>query len=100
MLALFVALGIAVITLLVLLLWFVPHLLYQQAVRSAQEAADLRGMLLNMLNEQEAVMVRQAQLSTAIADMQNQLEQIVETTRHSPMPHAQPSGDDTALRTL
>jgi len=85
MLALFVALGIAVITLLVLLLWFVPHLLHQQAVRSSQEAADLRGMLLNMLNEQEAVMVRQAQLSTAIADMQNQLEQMVETTRNSPM---------------
>lgn len=100
MLALFIALGIAVITLLVLLLWFVPHLLHQQAVRSAQEAADLRGMLLSMLNEQEAVMVRQAQLSTAIADMQNQLEQIVETTRGTAGLHAQPPSDDTALRTL
>lgn len=75
--ALFVALGIAVITLLALLLWFVPHLLHQQSLRSAQEAADLRDMLLDMLNEQESVTLRQAQLSRAITHLQDQLEQIV-----------------------
>ena len=47
MAALFVALGIAVITLLALLLWFVPHLLHQQAMRSANESARLRNMLLD-----------------------------------------------------
>jgi hypothetical protein len=77
MAALFVALGIAVITLLALLLWFVPHLLHQQAMRSARESANLRDMLLDMLNEQEAVAARQAQLSTSLAYLQDQLEQIV-----------------------
>ncbi|MFV9502993.1 MAG: hypothetical protein AB4911_00355 [Oscillochloridaceae bacterium umkhey_bin13] len=75
--ALFVALGIAVITLLALLLWFVPHLLHQQALRSAKEAADLRDMLLDMLSEQEAVTTRQAQLSTSISYLQDQLELVL-----------------------
>ena len=47
MTALFVALGIAVITLLALLLWFVPHLLHQQAQRSASGesgSVNMRGM--------------------------------------------------------
>lgn len=77
MTALFVALGIAVITLLALLLWFVPHLLHQQAQRSADESAKLRDMLLDMLNEQEAVTLRQSQLGSSIAYLQEQLEQIV-----------------------
>ncbi len=76
MIALFVALGIAVLTLLVLLLWFVPHLLQQQAIRTAHESAQLREMLLDMLNEQEAVTLRQSQLSTSISYLQDQLEQI------------------------
>ena len=81
MTALFVALGIAVITLLALLLWFVPHLLHQQALRSEQEAAKLRDMLLDMLNEQEAVMMRQSQLGASIAYLQEQLEQIADNTQ-------------------
>lgn len=72
--ALFVALGIAVLALLALLLWFVPHLLQQQAVRSANESAQLREMLLDMLSEQEAVTMRQAQLGTSISYLQDQLE--------------------------
>ncbi len=77
MIALFVALGIAVLTLLALLLWFVPHLLQQQALRTANESAQLREMLLDMLNEQEAVTMRQAQLGTSLSYLQDQLEQIV-----------------------
>jgi chromosome segregation ATPase len=77
MTALFVALGIAVLTLLALLLWFVPHLLHQQALRSARENAQLREMLLDMLSEQEAVTLRQSQLSTSIAHLQDQLEEVV-----------------------
>jgi hypothetical protein len=77
MAALFVALGIAVLTLLALLLWFVPHLLQQQALRSAGESAQLREMLLDVLNEQEAVTLRQTQLSTSISYLQDQLEQMV-----------------------
>lgn len=76
MTALFVALGIAIITLLFILLWYVPHLLQQQAGRSAREAAQLRDMLLDMLNEQEAVMQRQAQLSAAMTNLQQQLSQL------------------------
>ncbi len=81
MIPLFVALGIAVLTLLALLLWFVPHLLHQQTVRTANESAQLREMLLDMLNEQEAVTIRQTQLSTSISYLQDQLEQIVTTSR-------------------
>jgi chromosome segregation ATPase len=77
MTALFVALGIAVLTLLALLLWFVPHLLQQQALRTANESAQLRDMLLDLLNEQEAVTVRQAQLSNSIAQLQERLEQAI-----------------------
>lgn len=83
MTALFVALGIAVITLLALLLWFVPHLLHQQAVRSEQEATKLRDMLLDMLNEQEAVTMRQSQLGASIAYLQEQLEQIADNTQRA-----------------
>jgi hypothetical protein len=78
--SLFVALGIAVLTLLVLLLWFVPHLLQQQALRTASESAQLREMLLDMLNEQEAVTMRQAQLGTSISYLQDQLEHVVNTS--------------------
>lgn len=76
MTALFVALGIAIITLLFILLWYVPHLLQQQAGRSAREAEQLRTMLLDMLNEQEAVTQRQSQLSSAITSLQQQLTQL------------------------
>jgi hypothetical protein len=98
MTALFVALGIAVITLLALLLWFVPHLLHQQALRSAREASDLRDMLLDMLNEQEAVMMRQSQLSASIAYLQDQLEQMVGAAQRDPGRGQAPFADEVALR--
>ena len=98
MTALFVALGIAVITLLALLLWFVPHLLHQQAVTNASEAARLRDMLLDMLNEQEAVTLRQAQLSASIGYLQEQLEQIVAVAQREPSRPA--LADDGAVRQL
>lgn len=72
--ALFVALGIMVLALLVLLLWFVPHLLQQQAVHVAGETDQLREMLLDLLNEQESVAVRQAQLGHSLNNLQSQLE--------------------------
>lgn len=100
MTALFVALGIAVITLLALLLWFVPHLLHQQALRSASESAKLRDMLLDMLSEQEAVTLRQSQLGTSIAYLQDQLEQMVGVAqRDAQRPEATPA-DQVALRQL
>jgi hypothetical protein len=103
MTALFVALGIAVITLLALLLWFVPHLLHQQALRNADESARLRDMLLDMLNEQEAVTMRQSQLGTSLAYLQEQLEQIADNTQRSgdrgEAPARSPA-DHAALRQL
>jgi hypothetical protein len=98
MTALFVALGIAVITLLALLLWFVPHLLHQQALRSAREASDLRDMLLDMLNEQEAVTMRQSQLSASIAYLQDQLEQMVSVAQRDGGRGQAPLADEAALR--
>ena len=98
MIALFVALGIAVLTLLVLLLWFVPHLLQQQAMHTARESAQLREMLLDMLNEQEAVTIRQSQLSTSIAYLQDQLEQIAASSNRDVAQTASP--DPEALRQI
>ncbi|HMQ30526.1 MAG TPA: hypothetical protein PKD53_07340 [Chloroflexaceae bacterium] len=100
MAALFVALGIAVITLLALLLWFLPHLLHQQAVRSAREASALRDMLLDMLNEQEAVTMRQSQLSASIAYLQDQLEQIVGAAQRDMSRGQLPATDQAALQLL
>jgi hypothetical protein len=100
MVPLFVALGIAVITLLALLLWFVPHLLHQQAVRNAREAASLRDMLLDMLNEQEAVTLRQSQLSSSIGMLQEQLEQIVTVAQREPSRPQGAPADQLALRQL
>lgn len=71
---LFVALGIMVLALLALLLWFVPHLLHQQSARVASETAQLREMLLDLLNEQEAVAMRQAQLGSSLSTLQGRIE--------------------------
>jgi DNA repair exonuclease SbcCD ATPase subunit len=74
--ALFVALGIMVLALLALLLWFVPHLLQQQATRVAGETTQLREMLLDLLNEQESVTIRQGQLNASLSHLQDQLTDI------------------------
>ena len=74
--ALFVALGIMVLALLALLLWFVPHLLQQQATRVAGETTQLREMLLDLLNEQESVTIRQGQLNASLSNLQDQLSDI------------------------
>ena len=74
--ALFVALGIMVLALLALLLWFVPHLLQQQAARVAGETTQLREMLLDLLNEQESVTIRQGQLNASLSNLQDQLSDI------------------------
>ena len=75
---LYVALGILVLALLALLVWFVPSQLQQQAVRVSGETAQLREMLLDLLNEQEAVAVRQAQLGTSLSSLQVRLETLVD----------------------
>src|SRR5436853_7331140 len=84
--ALFVALGIMVLALLALLLWFVPHLLQQQATRVAGETSQLREMLLDLLNEQEAVPMRQTQLGSSLAQLQEQLETVAHVGNGSPQP--------------
>src|ERR687888_989698 len=84
MTALFVALGIMVLALLALLLWFVPHLLQQQATRVAGETSQLREMLLDLLSEQEAVTMRQTQLGSSIAHLQDQLSSIAEVGAAQP----------------
>src|SRR5262249_4724085 len=79
MTALFVALGIMVLALLALLLWFVPHLLQQQATRVAGETSQLREMLLDLLSEQEAVTMRQTQLGSSLSHLQDQLASMAES---------------------
>jgi len=65
-----------VLALLALLLWFVPHLLQQQATRVAGETTQLREMLLDLLNEQESVTIRQGQLNASLSSLQDQLSDI------------------------
>ena len=79
MTALFVALGIMVLALLALLLWFVPRLLQQQVVRVSDDASQLREMLLDLLSEQEAVTIRQTQLGAAIAQLQARFDVVAPT---------------------
>jgi len=77
---LFVALGIMVLALLALLLWFVPHLLQQQASSVAKETDDLRKILLDVLNEQQAVTTRQTQLGSSMSHLQDQLSTMVQAS--------------------
>jgi chromosome segregation ATPase len=83
MTALFVALGIMVLALLALLLWFVPHLLQQQAENVSYETRRLRDMLLDLLNEQEAVTLRQSQLGTSLMQLRDQIEIVAQNGAHA-----------------
>jgi septation ring formation regulator EzrA len=97
--ALFVALGIMVLALLALLLWFVPHLLQQQATRVAGETAQLRDMLLDLLNEQEAVTVRQNQLGSSLSNLQEQIADVAQIGKWAQLP-AQPAVADGGIQQL
>lgn len=98
MTALFVALGILVLALLALLLWFVPHLLQQQASRVASETSQLREMLLDLLNEQEAVTLRQTQLGSSLSLLRGQLETMAKTAPAPALPG--PTMPDQAVQQL
>ncbi|MFN8567531.1 MAG: hypothetical protein U0Z44_08440 [Kouleothrix sp.] len=98
--ALFVALGIMVLALLALLLWFVPHLLQQQATNVAGETTKLREMLLDLLNEQEAVTIRQTQLGSSMAQMQDRLSELVQTTSQPQADSAQALAENTLIQQL
>ena len=97
--ALFVALGIMVLALLALLLWFVPHLLQQQATRVAGETAQLRDMLLDLLNEQEAVTIRQNQLGTSLSNLQDQIADVAQIGKWAQLP-AGPAVADSGIQHL
>src|SRR4051794_17724589 len=72
----------AIITNVLLLAGFgllVPRWLRRQDTQAAQEATRLREMLLDVLSEQEAVTLRQAQIGSSLVSMQNQVEQLAAT---------------------
>ncbi|HEX6289700.1 MAG TPA: hypothetical protein VFZ66_10945 [Herpetosiphonaceae bacterium] len=77
---------VAAIALNVLLLFglivMMPRIMSRQESRATEEAARLREMLLDVLSEQEAVTLRQAQIGSSIAYMHDQIGQIAtqETT--------------------
>ena len=71
----------AIITNVLLLVGFgllVPRWMRRQDTYAAQEATRLREMLLDVLSEQEAVALRQAQLGSSLASMQNQVRKLTE----------------------
>jgi len=53
--------------------FFGPNVHPQPAPRAPGETAQLREMLLDLLNEQEAVTIRQTQLGASLSSMQDQL---------------------------
>ncbi len=71
---------VAAIVLNVLLLFglivMMPRIMARQESRATEEAARLREMLLDVLSEQEAVTLRQAQIGSSIAYMHDQLGQM------------------------
>lgn len=80
---LFVLFGIMLLVLLVLLVWFVPQQLQKQAVRVSGETSQLREMLLDLLNEQEAVTLRQTQLGGSLGQLREQIDVIADRARAS-----------------
>jgi hypothetical protein len=102
MLGLFVTLGVTILTLVVILLWFVPHLMEQQSRQSSQEAAQLREMLYHLLSEQEIVSIRQGQLGTSLSYLQDQVElaEDVRNTRGNESHRVAPDAPTVDLREL
>lgn len=71
--------GAAIVLNVLLLLGLVimmPRILTRQESRASEEAARLREMLLDVLSEQEAVTLRQAQIGSTISYMNDQIGQI------------------------
>lgn len=84
MTGLFITLGIAILTLLTIVLWFLPHLWQQQALRIAHETTTLREMIGEIINEQETVALQQARLDTSVAYLQDQVAHITTHTSQHP----------------
>lgn len=76
MLGLFVTLGVTILTLIVILFWFVPHLMEQQTQQTRHETAYMRDVLFDMLSEQETVAAHQGKLGASITYLQDQLEKL------------------------
>ena len=55
-----------------------PRLLRRQEYRAAEEASRLREMLLDVLSEQEAVTLRQAQIGSSLSTMREQIGKLAE----------------------
>ena len=69
------------VLLLLGLIFMMPRILNRQEGRATEEAARLREMLLDVLSEQEAVTLRQAQIGSSISYMHDQIGQIASTDR-------------------
>jgi len=67
------------VLLLIGLIVMMPRMMTRQESRATEEAARLREMLLDVLSEQEAVTLRQAQIGSSIAYMHDQIGQIAST---------------------
>ena len=65
------------------LLLLVPRLLRRQDNRAAEEATRLREMLLDVLSEQEAVTLRQAQIGSSLSMMREQIGKLAEAEPQS-----------------
>jgi hypothetical protein len=72
-----IAIGVLATLLIVLVVGLlVPRRLRRQEIKAAEEATRLREMMLDVLSEQEAVHLRQAQLGSSLLSMREQIEHL------------------------
>jgi hypothetical protein len=86
------AIVLNVLLLAALIIWG-PRFLRRLDNRTAEEATRLREMLLDVLSEQEAVTIRQAQIGLSISGMQKELGKLADAEP----PTVQFSAEDLAL---
>lgn len=72
------------VLLLLVAIFSILRILSRQESRTTDEAARLREMLLDVLNEQEAVTLRQSQIGSSLNFMNDQLNEIQHAGRATP----------------
>ena len=73
----FIMLGIMLIALIFLLLWFIPSQLYRQSRKMSKvsdEIADTRNLVLDLINAQELVAKRQQHFANSLASLQKNID--------------------------
>ena len=90
-----IVIGVAItlnVVLLIGLVLMVPRWLQRRDVRTSDEATHLRALLLDVLNEQEGVALRQGQIGLTLAALNRDVERVAETVPLTPRALAEAAG--------